>query len=380
MLTDRTVRSGLLVFASVLVVAATAAEGAGSPALVSTTLTLRNGNWFPLPAEDMKAAAGDAALDEISTAGLLELAGANGLNLAQAGQGELALYLSLIGKAETAQMTVTLTLPERPTFVASASISVRRLDYREIYRALQHVGREAAGRLNAKLRAADATIADSERRPGSSRNPLVDPEIAEMFERAQSEKHALRYDEARTLFERVARSKDESERGLREMARDELRYGLPAFEAKQSILALGGRISQPGGKISKIAHAENLYRQIQAENPLRPERVVEAQRALDELAVARRAMQNAIRSMSIARMSQIRMSVMEYLMVEGRCPARPLFEQMLAEMASPLELAGLEGEDADATRYAVVDPATDVKISLVCDRSVRIEDPPANQR
>jgi hypothetical protein len=291
--------------------------------------------------------------------------------------GALALYLSLIGKAETAQMTVTLTLPARPTFVSSASISVRRLDYREIYRALQHVGLEAAQRLNAKLRAAEALASAEE--PAPRRTP-GDPELRQVFDEAQREKHALRYDEARTLFERVAPADGDHPTALGDMARDELRYGLPAFEAKQSILSKGQPKGETDDKFQSIARAENLYRQIQAENPLRPERVAEAQRALDDLAIARTAIKTAMWSVSVSRMAQLRMAMMEFLMVEGSCPDDGFVAQVLDGLPYPLELTALAHEAKGPARYAVMDPSTDVEVQLVCDRDVRIENPPARIR
>ncbi len=70
---------------------------------------------------------------------------------------------------------------------------------------------------------------------------------------------------------------------------DELRYGLPLFEAQQGLNQLG-RLSLPGQQGPReqaLSRAENLYRQIQAENPSNVQRVTESQHALDSLIVMR---------------------------------------------------------------------------------------------
>lgn len=339
---------------------------------VSTEVTVRNGNWFPLPVQDMQAAAGDAALAEISDAGLLALV-APGMPAA----GALALDLSLMGRAETAQMTITLTLPAHPSFVSTASISVRRLDYGEIHRALQHVGREAALRMNAKLRAARVVPGES---PPTTQLAPSDPALQKAFDDAQAAKHALRFNDARASFERVARAGGDGETLLMERARDELRYGLPAFEAKQAILGMAGQLGELSGKFTSITRAENLYRQILAENPERPARLTEAQRALDDLAVTRRAMKNAIWSVSVNRMSHLRMSMMEILMIEGRCPDERTVRQLLVNQPFALELARFEQEESGTTHTGVRDPATDIEIELICDQDVRLAQPPVVHR
>lgn len=365
----------LLVALSLLL--STPALAETSPTRVTTTVSLRNGNWFPLPAEDMKAAAGDAALDEISNAGLLERVERGG----RQATGSLSLDLSLVGKAETAQMTITLSHPSRPTFVSSASISVRRLEYREIHRALQHVGRESAQRLNAKLRAHGPFAATDAPAEAPATVPPSDPELREAFEDAQRAKHALRYDEARMLFEQVAHSEGGGETSLAKMASDELRYGLPAFEAKQSLLSMAQPFGAIEDKLGAVGHAENLYRQIHAENQHMPERIAEAQRALDDLAVTRRAMKTAMASVTMSRMSQIRVMLLQSFYMEGQCPDERSVEQLLDEMKFGFELTAIEREGAGRTaRYTMVDASTEIEMALVCDDDIRIEPPPARRR
>ena len=77
---------------------------AHGPIRVSQSISIRHGNWMPLPVEDMRRAAGDAALSRLTDAGRLDVVNAS----THSGVGSLALEVSLIGPAETAKMTITL--------------------------------------------------------------------------------------------------------------------------------------------------------------------------------------------------------------------------------------------------------------------------------
>ena len=109
----------------VLLAGAVFAFGASAepPYRIQPNLSLRTGNWFPLEPDEMKSAAGDAALAELSSLGLLALAGPG-----ETVDGRLDLEVSLVGTAETAKLSMTLKLTGQPTYASTASISVAGLD------------------------------------------------------------------------------------------------------------------------------------------------------------------------------------------------------------------------------------------------------------
>ena len=50
------------------------------PFVVSTVINIHNGDWYPLPEEDMKAAAVDTALAELTKGGLYSIVAENESN------------------------------------------------------------------------------------------------------------------------------------------------------------------------------------------------------------------------------------------------------------------------------------------------------------
>jgi hypothetical protein len=73
------------------------------PFVVSTEITISNGDWYPLPEHDMKAAAVDTALAELTKGGLFTIVDGSKKN-------KLGLNISLIGPAETAKLTIQVNL------------------------------------------------------------------------------------------------------------------------------------------------------------------------------------------------------------------------------------------------------------------------------
>lgn len=347
--------------------AAAPGRALAEPIDVRATISIRSGNWTPLPVDEMKRAAGDAALARLTDAGRLRLQKDGDA------AGHLALEIGLIGPAETAKLTMTLDGPGAPTLVSTASISVRRLDHAGIYAAFQHVGEQAADRLVAKLSLIE---------PGApaARAPVAsDPERRARFDAAQAAKHAGRYAEARREFEAVAASGDAPADSLAAMAEDELRYGLPFYAAQQSLNEMA-RLGMPGQQAERdaaLARAENLFRQIQAENPDRIERVTQAQRALDQISVTRNAMANALLASARARAGVARVALQQFQMMEGRCPDLETARRAMGGMLRGLELEAAEPlkDGGDERRYRFVDSATGARIELDCgDAGVTLGD------
>ena len=140
--------SSILVSALVLLASGSATSAdSTAPIRVRHSISIRNGNWIPLPVEDMQRAAGDTALARLTDAGRLDLLDVQENGTDVENSGSLALEIALIVPAETAKLTITLDVEGSPTLVSTASISVRALDHAGIYAALEHVGERAADRL-----------------------------------------------------------------------------------------------------------------------------------------------------------------------------------------------------------------------------------------
>jgi hypothetical protein len=349
---------------------------ASEPIQVSHSVSIRNGDWIPLPIEDMRRAAGDAALSRLTDAGRLQLNDAGDSDAAadNANLGSLALEIALIGPAETAKLTIRLNVPGSPTLVTTASISVRALDHAGIYAALEHVGVRAADRLVAKLDLLQNQNLVARLEPDIESN---DPARRKLYDEAQSLKRSARYAEARSSFESIVASADDPRDTLRQLAEDELRYGLPVFEAQQSLNSLG-RMSMPGqqGNLEEaLSRAENLYRQIQAENPSNVARVTQAQQALDNLIVTRSALANALRANTISQVYGLRMAMMEFMMMEGECPDRARIGELIEQMRARVTLKSIQSEANGARLYHFEGNKSPGQVALRChDFEIEIVD------
>jgi hypothetical protein len=134
---------GLLGFCS-------AASASISPLVVSTQF--HNENWFPLPAEQMKSAAVDTALMRISETGQFAfLYAAKGPLAGKAGS--LDLEVNLVEPAESAKISIRLSLPNNQgTYVSTSSVSLHNKDYKGIFDALQQLGTAGAEQITASLK------------------------------------------------------------------------------------------------------------------------------------------------------------------------------------------------------------------------------------
>ncbi len=363
------IRSTVLVFLAYAVVSAPAglarAAESHQPIGVTHSISIRNGNWIPLPVEELRRAAGDAALSRLTDAGRLSLLDSDDRGAELANSGSLALEIALIGPAETAKLTITLDVQGSPTLVSTASISVHGLDHAGIYNALEHVGERAADRLAAKLDLLQNTRRDRGIRPDIRKD---DPARRRTYDEAQAAKRVGEYNEARILFETVVASGPDPNDTLRQLAEDELRYGLPLFEAQQAYNILG-RLSLPGQQGRReeaLSRAENLFRQIQAENPSNVQRVTEAQRALDNLIVVRGALANAMRASMLSRLSSLRIGMMEFSAMEGGCPDKERMRDLISRMNVRVRLEEVVAEGDRARRYALSDSDSRTRVELLC--------------
>jgi len=289
-----------------------------SPIPVHTETVFSNQNWFPLPEHDMKAAAIDSALSVLSEGGHFVLV------LDDQGSdermGTLEFHVSLIEPAETAKLTIILHLPDGPSYISSASTSLHGKDYQGIYEALESIGRSAAKRLNAKL---TESPKKSPGEPIGTQEPGAipdDPAAKGTYEQGQRLKEQLRFAEARDCFEKVATINSPGSSRWASLSADELRYGLPVFEAKQWLLNVGKSPNDHSHTNHCFIQAEELFRQALKENTHDTGRIQELQRYLDEIAISRRAFENAARASAMSRAHHLRIVMLQYFVEMGGWP------------------------------------------------------------
>ncbi len=322
------------------------------PFVVNTEVNIRSGDWYPLPQEDMKAAAVDTALAELTKAGMFSI-------VAQNRENKLRLEISLIGPAETAKLTIQVDLRGQPTYVSTASISVHDMGFQDIYNAFEHIGRTAAQRLNDKTKA----LAIKSREDLKGNSLPNNKTLQALYDKAQSLKRQYKYSESRVLFERVAVATGSGSERLSVLAKDELRYGLTVFEAKQSTVSMGG--GDPRAIALSIRNAENLYRQILAENSDNLMRTQEAQSALDNLSVSRNALKNVLRAQTLMAANSVRIMMEQEYMMRGECPDKKQTARYVSSMHTKVIIKGIKKKGKEA-QYAFTDSKTGNSFVLSC--------------
>lgn len=327
------------------------------PFPVSTEASIHTGDWYPLPEEDMKAAAVDTALAELTKGGLFSIVTKDGLN-------KLHLEISLIGPAETAKLTIRVHLKDRPSYVSTASISLHDMGYQGIYNAFEHIGRVAAQRLNNKTEALVIKARDDIKAEASKKEPSPnDKTLQALYDKAQSLKRQYRYNKSRVLFEQVAAATGEGSERLSALAKDELKYGLTVFEAKQSMVAMGG--GNPAVIAASIRNAENLYRQILAENGDNLLRTQEAQSALDNLSVSRNAVNNVLRVQTLMLANSIRVMMEQEVVMAGVCPDKKQTSRFTANIHADVSINSVRKKGKEIL-YAFTENKTGNLFSLSC--------------
>ncbi len=322
------------------------------PFAVSKEVSISNGDWYPLPEKDMKAAAVDTALAELTKGGLFSFVDKNKTN-------KLRLEISLIGPAETAKLTIQVNLKDKPTYISTASISVHNMDFQGIYNAFEHIGLVAAQRLNDKTEA----LVIKPRKDLNADNLPNNKTLQSLYDKAQRLKRQYQYKQSRILFEQVAAATGDGSGRLSTLAKDELKYGLTVFEAKQSMVAMGN--GNPKLISKSIRNAENLFRQILAENSDNLMRTQEAQSALDNLSVSQNALKNVVRAQALMAAANVRMMMQQHYSMMGECPDKQAILKMTSGFHTNMTIKSVK-KVSDETRYVFIDGDSNTPVALLC--------------
>lgn len=328
------------------------------PYVITSITTIRTDNWYPLAEAEMKAAVVDTALAEFTKTGRFNIIqGDTGLQ--QARDGKLRFDISLIGPAEVVKLTTTLSMKDNATYVSTVSIDIHNMDYQGIYDTFEYVGEEAAKRLNAKitlLKAHSPAVS-----PVGSNSEKPKPEILSLFNQAQSYKRKDEFHKARAIFEQVIAESSAAEKQWRDMSVDELRYGLPIFEADN--LMLSNNFQAPLLVREKMAMVSHLYRQILADNTDNPLRVLGINRRLDQMSMSQRSLSNSLKGNSLSRVTPLRMILLEYYLDAGSWPELPMIKQQFMSYTPDMDVVSYRS-DGDTMELIVKDVQSDVKVKL----------------
>lgn len=307
--------------------------------VVTSETTIHTSNWYPLSEQEMKAAAVDTALSELTISDQFEISRTD-KKTGQLHDGTLKFNISLIGPAEIVKLTLTLHLQDNVTYVSSVAMDIHGMDFRGIYNAFEYVGTEAAKRLNAKIAMMHAN--NKNYSPGGTKLK-PNSNILKLFNQAQELKRKERFNEARALFEKVIEGGSRSDRKWIEMAADELRYGLPIFEADN--LLLSNNMKTPMLVQQKIDTVAHLYRQILADNTEKPERIIEMNKRLDTIATSRRALANAMKASSLSRARSLQMILQQYYMTREEWPDQSTVKKEIHQFLPEVELVSYSSND-----------------------------------
>lgn len=325
---------------------------AGQRATLTKSVTFATDNWYPLPESDIKRAVSDTALSVLTQRTQLVISDGKG-------DGKIRILVSLIGPAETAKATIEIDAPQTGSLVSTASVSLRNMNYQDIFNAFQHIGTEAANRMvtQVQVRLGNAPRLNTDN----------DPEMRALFDEATHLKRDAKFAEAKDIFLKIVQQNDTPGMGhWPELAADEIRYGLPMFHAKY-LLNGGGRFTvNPDNVLSNWAEAENLLRQIYAENAGSAERVQEAQAMLDNIQIGRNAFKRARQANALSRLSPMKMAFTEFVMMEGTCPDKTYVESINGNIGIAFTVDGISGDGNNRT-YRLSDEESGLAVEMHCD-------------
>ena len=155
-------------------------------------------------------------------------------------------------------------------------------------------------------------------------------ELADLYQKAQELKRSNKLDEARALFESITEQGGEDSWG--KLAEDELRYGLPLFEADNLVIKIGQSSRDPAQQDRYRQQAEALYKDILDSNPDEPDRIANVQRRLDQLAITRTYLTVSRDFQLRASLTPLRMSMRMHFSEYRKWPERNWLREELARV------------------------------------------------
>ncbi|MGA1826357.1 MAG: hypothetical protein ACMUIP_17010 [bacterium] len=278
---------------------------AATPCRIRLVTEFWNKNWYPLEKKEMKEAAVDSALQEVTLVNALELVGEE----EEKHQGILRVIVSLVERASTAKITLIFEAEGVPSIVTSSDSSLEGLDHRGIYNALVSIGHGAGKEMGERL--SDVALSAIDKQKPAENNE----EAERLYKEAQVKKRAMRFDEARRLFTQVSEMTDKGSLKWRDLSLDEIHFGLPYFEANQLLVQ-----NPMENRMIPFERIKSLYQYIIDNNQHKPERVQLAEAALDRILVTMAAMDQSYRAAMMSYVRDIQSMMMIFYQNEYKAP------------------------------------------------------------
>jgi len=205
---------------------------------------------------------------------------------------------------------------------------------------------------------------------GPFESALADAEeAADMYRQAQDLKRGYQFDDARVMFETVADMEDSGVWGS--LAADEMRYGLPMFEADYWMVKFGRAYQDPAKQDTYRQNAKALYEEIISQNTDKPERIELVQHKLDQLATSSAYLKSSREFRLKASLAPLRIALLQHFNTYGKWPdedwirkelGRALKRSRFAE--DKLVIDEYWTNDADF-RLHLMDTENDTRIKLI---------------
>jgi len=139
-----------------------------------------------------------------------------------------------------------------------------------------------------------------------------------MYRQAQDLKRNHQFEDARVLFESVSDMEDSGVWGG--LAADEMRYGLPMFEADYWMVKFGRAYQDPKQQDAYREKAKALYEEIISQNTDKPERIELVQHKLDQLATSSAYLKTSRDFRLRAALAPLRIALMQRFNEYGKWP------------------------------------------------------------
>lgn len=322
------------------------------PLVISSETQVQTDNWYPLPERDISAAVSDSALAVLTKEfeiSIKDVAGAGGMQI----------IVSLVGPAQIAKATLSIQSEQTGSLVASASSSLRNMDFQGIYQVFEALGQEVAIRISPQLQDRINKVPSLDTTNSTAMQAFYD-EAAHLKRQGQ-------YDQAKEIFIRVAQ---QDKAGYwPELARDEIRYALPIYQAK--VLMSDNTSGDLEQTLKSFQKAENLLRLVYAENIDSKERVKETQRMLDNILATKRYIQQAMQAAVLVNFKRLSMLLHMDIASWGECPNEKDLLNAGSHMDFTFYIKEITG-NSQQQQYQLVH-ASGTQVRLTCDANNEVQ-------
>ncbi len=339
---------------------------------IKTVTTIENGNWYPLGIRDMKAAAVDTALAQLTNSGRFIISDHDDTDAS------IHFSISLLGPAEIVKLTIAFSSETSANYIATVSQEVSNLDHQGIYHAFEYIGKEAALQLVAKLDLQKVVASpqsskelkpyilkilknletlnkqtqqiQSQMKSETPKDPapvIDDKDFVTIFNEAQRLKRQHKYRDARVLFEQVINNHTDKDNKTVKLAEDELIYGIPIFQVTS--LQLDASSHKPEEINDRFRTIDSLLREILANNKYNIERSIAVNRKLDEVAISLHALDKALKAQATVSANNLRMLLRSEYAIQGEWPDKAFIVEQMQRYAHDLTLNDYQLKDHNIT-------------------------------